>query len=573
MTTSSHNQEFPQIPGFTIIRTIGRGGMAQVYLGIQDSMDREVAIKVMLPQLQIDPSFGERFLQEAHIAAKLAHSHIVAVIDVGVVDDLYYMAMAYHSGGDLTSRIREGLSEKESISIVRDIALALDYAHANGFMHRDIKPDNILFSSSGSPVLSDFGIARAVDSGSQLTATGMVVGTPHYMSPEHGLGTPIDGRADLYSLGVVFYQMLMGALPFDGESAMSIAIKHMRDPIPSLPAHLSRYQTFFDKILAKDPQDRWQTGADIARTLEILELQGNPVDGDIMSTAISAQVPPTQIHSNTIDARPVRKTRTGMVAGVLVTALLASVIVWQQGWISVKTKTTEQVTPTVSSVKTMTNDMASEKSNQETVIEKKTDLANIDPVTTEQDPGIDKEVVAEKMPKPIVKSELSKVNEPEPVQVVQERIKPQVTPVQVIDKKPLPEKVAKAELKPVPVSEPDPELLRLTGYVRDANDYLSPARLSEPRLEEALRLYKSAFAIAPDDYRVKALLEKIASSYVVLADEARLQKSWDEARRLVDMGLSAMPGHRGLENMLVTVNSDKEAASEPSFRRRSFGGF
>ena len=302
MAENEKNEDLPEIPGFKILKTLGRGGMANVYLGLQESMEREVAIKVMLPQLLTDPSFGDRFLREARIAAKLAHPHIVAVIDVGVAGDMYYMAMEYHPGGDLKAKIRKGIGQKEAIRIMKDVAGALDYAHKTGFVHRDIKPDNILFSRSGSAVLSDFGIARAADGGTHLTATGSVVGTPHYMSPEQAQGKPVDGRADLYSLGIMFYQMLVGTVPFNGDSALSIGIKHIRDPIPRLPEGLNKYQTFLDKLLAKEADDRWQTGADVVRTLEVLEADGTLSDSDTLAaTMISGQVQATVV-SGQIDA-------------------------------------------------------------------------------------------------------------------------------------------------------------------------------------------------------------------------------------------------------------------------------
>ena len=513
MADSSKKEELPEIPGFRILKTLGRGGMAQVYLGLQESMEREVAIKVMLPQLLVDPSFGDRFLREARIAAKLAHPHIVAVIDVGVSGDLYYMAMEYHPGGDLKGRIRKGLGHKDAIRIMKEIASALDYANSNGFVHRDIKPDNILFSRSGSAVLSDFGIARAANSGTQLTATGSVVGTPHYMSPEQAQGKPVDGRADLYSLGVMFYQMVVGGVPFDGDSAMSIGIKHIRDPIPQLPAHLVKYQGFLDKLLAKDPDDRWQTGADVVRMLEVLEAEGS-LEGSITmaATAVSGRVDATQVMPSGVSGvSQKKKSSLGLVLGVLAIAAIGGGVAWQQGMIGGGNKQVASV--------------SAQAPQPAPVIATPAPVANIEPKAAEPE----KTVVAKAAP-------------------VQPAPKPKAAP------------------------KPDPQAVKLNGYLSDAADYLSPARLSEKRLESATRLYKSASSMAPRDRRVKALPEQIASGYEVLADEQRTLKKWGEAKRLAKKGLALMPDHRSLKTLLAKISSDEEAASEPT-RRRAFGGF
>lgn len=514
---SLDNDDLPQIPGYTIKKVLGRGGMAQVYLGIQDSMDREVAIKVMFPQLLIEPSFSERFLREAHIAAQLAHPHIVAIIDVGITNDLHYMAMEFQPGGDLSDKIKNGVSEKESIRILKDIAAALDYAHSNGFLHRDIKPDNILFSRSGSTVLSDFGIARATDGGTQLTATGSVIGTPHYMSPEQAMGQAVDGRADIYSLGIMFYQMLVGKIPFDGDSAMSIGIKHIRDPIPELPKHLAQYQNFIEKLLAKNPDDRWQTAADVVRSLEVLEIKSGTADGSatLESAAItgvnsSVQAQETQANPTLTNTKQKKAPVLPITFAAVTIALIAITVSWQQGLLNSESATKEPVpvvtTPPVAAVTPTVKKIATKQTNE--------------------------------------KQEEKKVT-------------------------------TKPVLKPKPVEKPkvDPQAIKLSQYLKDAGDFLSPARLSESRLETATRLYKSSYTIAPDDLRVQRLQEQIATGYEVLADELRQQKKWEEALKLNITGLDLMPDHRGLNKQRKKIELDKKASAEAATPRRVFGGF
>lgn len=247
--------------------------MATVYLATQHSVDREVALKVMAPQLSADPTFGDRFLREARIAAKLHHRHVVSIYDVGVHNGVHYCAMEYLPGGPVMRRGAPPLALKPAVRCVREIAMALSYAHEKGFIHRDVKPDNILLREDGSCVLSDFGIARAADSGTVMTKTGAVVGTPHYMSPEQLRGRAIDGRADLYSLGVVFFQLLTGRVPYEASDSLAIGIMHMTAPLPQLPREYQAFQTVLDLMMAKEPGDRFQSGAEIDQALDKVQRQ------------------------------------------------------------------------------------------------------------------------------------------------------------------------------------------------------------------------------------------------------------------------------------------------------------
>lgn len=268
-----------QIPGYRVIRKINQGGMSTVYLAIQISVGRVVALKVMSPTLNGDPAFSERFQREANIVGQLSHPNIVAIYDIGRHDNLNYIAMDYLPGGSVHDRMMKGVSAAETVRTIRDIAIALDHAHDKGYVHRDIKPENILFRADHSAVLTDFGVAKSVSGVSRATTVGQVVGTPHYMSPEQTRGKPMDGRSDLYSLGVVFYEMLTGSVPFQGDEAVAIAIKHISAPVPRLPKHYEAYQKILDKMLAKDPDQRFQRGREVAEALDLLENPANSLQG------------------------------------------------------------------------------------------------------------------------------------------------------------------------------------------------------------------------------------------------------------------------------------------------------
>ncbi len=278
-----------ELPGFEIQRELGHGGMARVYLAVQQKFGRQVALKVVANEFAKDPGFRSRFLQESRINAQLSHPNIVQVYDVGVHGELLYLVMEYIKGGDLIQRLDRGIHVQELMRVVSDIGRALDYAHNRGFVHRDIKPENILFREDGSAVLSDFGIARAVDGNPTMSRLGTVVGTPQYMSPEQASGGKLDGRSDLYSLGVVFYRMLTGDVPYKAESAVSIAIKHLQDPVPRLPNYLSAFQSVIDRCLAKKPEQRFQTGAELSAALQAISVEMPLPNATIKARAVSTR--------------------------------------------------------------------------------------------------------------------------------------------------------------------------------------------------------------------------------------------------------------------------------------------
>lgn len=262
---------------YRLVERLGRGGMAEVYKGYQPSMDRYVAIKLMHAYLAEDEDFVGRFRREAKAIAALRHPHIVQAYDFDIEDDVYYMVQEYVGGGTLKDRLRaaneqgDRLPIEETVRIMRALCAAIDYAHAQGCIHRDIKPDNIMFDEDSRPVLTDFGIASIVG-GTRFTATGAMIGTPAYMSPEQGKGNPNDRRSDIYSLGVVLYEMLTGQVPFDADTPFAVVLKHVNEALP-MPTALNpsldpAVERVILRALAKDPEDRYQTAGALADDLE-----------------------------------------------------------------------------------------------------------------------------------------------------------------------------------------------------------------------------------------------------------------------------------------------------------------
>ena len=244
--------------------------MAHVFLATQNSFERQVAIKILTPSLALEPRFAERFMQEARTVASLNHPHIVPVYDVGEYQGYYYLSMEYVTGGSLKERIRAGMQPKEIETVLRQLASALNYAGQHGFVHRDVKPDNVLFRADGSALLMDFGIAANLLRDNSVTQTHGIMGTPKYMSPEQHRSQALTPQSDLYSLGCVFYEMLTGTPPYQGEDAASMALAHLRDPIPLLPVTLRHYQPLLRQLLAKSPADRPESGDAVVEMLDQL---------------------------------------------------------------------------------------------------------------------------------------------------------------------------------------------------------------------------------------------------------------------------------------------------------------
>src|SRR5688572_28609189 len=248
---------------------IGRGGMSVVFRARDRRLNRPVAIKVLPPELAHDPAIRARFTREAQTSAQLAHAHIVPIYDVGERDGLAYFVMALVTGGNLaailTREPRQPIDEVRRILV--EVADALAYAHMRGVIHRDIKPDNILLDrTTGRVMVTDFGIAWAMEAGARLTATGIAVGTPTYMSPEQAVGErELDGRSDIYSAGVVGYQMLTGRVPFEAGNSMALLLKHVSErprPIADLRPDTPRpLRDTIERAMMKAPEDRWPTAA------------------------------------------------------------------------------------------------------------------------------------------------------------------------------------------------------------------------------------------------------------------------------------------------------------------------
>ncbi|MEW5868515.1 MAG: protein kinase [Chloroflexota bacterium] len=265
---------------YQLIEKLGEGGMAAVYKAYDPRLDRFVAVKVISSSIQQDASFSQRFDLEAKSLAKLSHPNIVQIYDYGEHDGIAFLVMAYVPGGTLKQRISGPMNYPDAAKLLIPIAKALEFAHQNQVIHRDIKPANILLTQSGEPMLSDFGIAKMLGEGHTLTGTGVGIGTPEYMSPEQCKGGKIDQRSDIYSLGIVFFELITGRRPYQADTPMAVAFKQVSEPLPRLqelvPGLPETVEKVIYKTLAKNPDDRYQKMSEFFAALEKLAQEEFP---------------------------------------------------------------------------------------------------------------------------------------------------------------------------------------------------------------------------------------------------------------------------------------------------------
>jgi len=304
---------------YELTHLVARGGMAEVYRARDRLLDRPVALKVLFPELSVDRAFVERFRREAQAAARLSHPNIVPVFDWGQDAGAYFIVMEYVEGRPLSALLREHgpLEPVRAAEIASQVAAALASAHRHGVVHRDIKPGNVLITDDGQVKVTDFGIARAINTEDSLTQTGAVMGTATYFSPEQAEGLSVDARSDIYSLGVVLFEMLTGRPPFLGDTPVSVASKHVRD-VPPTPRELLEtvpveLEAVVMKAMAKQPAQRYQGAedfqADLVRFVEGRPVEAGPANGNLTATNVMGAVPATSTQAAATRALPVTPRR------------------------------------------------------------------------------------------------------------------------------------------------------------------------------------------------------------------------------------------------------------------------
>ena len=257
--------EAPVIEGYKVASQIGQGAMSRVFLAERESDRLTVVLKVIELDLVNQHAYVKRFVDEAELVSELNSPHVVHIYEQGFTDVCGFIAMEFLPRGDLKHRIEVGISPSDAVHCLANIAYGLEAIHQVGIVHRDLKPANVMFRHDDTLALADFGISKRL--ASENEKSGRVLGTPHYMSPEQGKGQGVDVRNDIYSLGIIFFEMLTGDKPFHGESPVEVVYQHINSPIPRLPTDLKRYQELIDRLLAKDPTERFESAAAVVESL------------------------------------------------------------------------------------------------------------------------------------------------------------------------------------------------------------------------------------------------------------------------------------------------------------------
>jgi serine/threonine protein kinase len=304
---------------YQIVGPLGRGGMATVWKAYETSLDRYVALKVLPAEFLHEPTFAARFQREARVVAKLEHPNIVPIFAYGIEGEIPWMSMRLIAGpgggsSHLAALLQDGrvLPRRRAVEILTAVADALSYAHDQGVLHRDVKPQNILLDETGRVYLADFGIARMLEGEAALTRTGLVSGTPQYMAPEHAMGTPLDHRVDVYALGTVAYEMLTGATPFSADTPVAVLFKHVSSPIPVPPADYVPEPLLGPLLrsLAKDPAERFERATDFTDALArgLAELPAEPTPPPARRTGAAGTSAPTASTAPTFTSAPTVRT-------------------------------------------------------------------------------------------------------------------------------------------------------------------------------------------------------------------------------------------------------------------------
>lgn len=568
--------ETPSVPGYNIHGMLGRGGMAVVWLATQESLQRKVAIKILLDNS--DRGFNERFINEARFLASITHPRVLTVHDIArLPDGRHYIAMEFLPGGDLQQRMSKGIEPAEATGIIRDVAEGLAVVHARGIIHRDIKPANILFRSDGVAVLTDFGIARTLVQDSDLTQAGLAVGSPSYSSPEQAQSKPLDQRSDIYSLGVILLEMLLGENPFRADSPTQTAINHIQKPIPPLPGKLRVFQPLLRKMLAKSPDKRFHDCHQLLQALDETRalLTGDTGNrGDFSGQTLMVRHNPARL----MLARLVRP-----LVWLMPLVLLAAVAAVYFNNTQAIRKTLGNLTAVVPGIQTPTTPAKPAPSDATVKTsdgpqDSPGDTAGRQPPidTAATDQGDTSAEAADQPPVPPAEPVLPETSapgepaRPDPVELLLMEAESRLE----AGKLTIPDKDnATWFYEQALALDPDNQQalagmgrirhLRITRYLELGDKRLEEYKLMVPEQDNAMYYYQQVLTLAPNNPRALEGMEQIPRRYLGLARAALNRKEYDKAMTFAERGLELDPRNAALK----ALKADIEEQSRPRFQR------
>jgi serine/threonine-protein kinase PpkA len=483
-----------EIPGYKIEREIGKGGMATVYLAIQESLERSVVLKIMdKVQRATSDDMTQRFVDEGRIVASLHHPNIVTIYDIGLSGDELYISMEYVQGGDLKQRMESHVSPKIALDIVSKIGSALSSAHTHNVIHRDVKPANILFRENGTPLLTDFGIAKQTDYDKDLTSTGIFLGSPNYVSPEQAEGKKVDGRSDIYSLGCIFYEMLTGYKPYHSDSVIDIVIQHKTSPVPTLPEKFFIYQSLLNRMMSKNLDERFASADEMLKSIEKLQAVE-----DSGSNELVPDFDITGMTRNTDEKKNTKKKSSVILISLLI---LSAIFFFGLQFVEIKLKSSNVRMDQIS-----TNSV----------------LPSATPTTTN---------LAEQTIETI-----------------------QATPKPVLEtgSEPVSEEAQVSEIKLPPVSEQVTRALAWLG-----KQSLDEFKLTYPPKDNAYYYFSRLLELQPDNRSAYEGILSIAERYVILAERSLARNEVEKTRTYIEIGLQINPRNEGLLSLQSLLANQK----------------
>lgn len=486
-----------KISGYTLKKKLGQGAMATVYLALQQSLGRPVALKLLLPTHADSAEFAERFFAEGRIVASIDHRNVITIHNLGIANGYPYISMEYLEGGDLRSRIAGGLDRAQALRLLRQVAEGLGAAHAAGIVHRDVKPANIMFRKDGTAVVTDFGIAKQLEADSDMTMAGTVLGSPSYLSPEQAASQAVDGRSDIYSLGIILYEMLCGRKPYRGDTALETVQMHLQQPVPRLDTRFADLQGLLDRMLAKQPSDRF---AGIAELLSQLEgLAASPVPAGTRAVIPSGDEDEPTLLS--VTPPPVPSGHRSRPGAVLLSAVLigtATLGAWQAGWITPPEMPGNDPAPA--------------------------GVAQADPAPA------DRVLAASRPAAPDAgRAAIAVATEPPP-------------------------QVEIAAPGPGSTPPPDPKRVEAEHYLELADQAVNELRLTSPPGDNAYFYLQQAQERLPRDPRIRGLRAAIADRYADLATTRIDKFDYEQANVYIDKGLAIQRGNRRLLELRRKAN-------------------
>jgi serine/threonine-protein kinase PpkA len=539
-----------QIPGYRILSLIGEGANATVYLALQESLNRHVALKIL--QKFDRPAQAVRFFNEGQIVASMNHPNIITIYDIGSVGSQQYIAMEYLDSGSLRDRSKEGVSPAEALDIIHSLGSALEFVHQMGIVHRDIKPENILFHKNGIPKITDFGVAKALDRDMNLTMDGTALGSPYYLSPEQAEGKDLDGRSDIYSLGIILFELLAQRKPYLGESQIEVIFGHLNKPIPSLPKQHLHYQSLVEKMMAKDATERFGSAREMLDYLNALRGLGDNQSSRRSSDKDRIEKTTHNSASGGLLSSLRKHPLLSTAAGIVIVVAVAALVMIDSSPLPIAADTPGENTVPATAEETTVTDAAPKIAENETVAANTLLVPEPSVTVPPAEESIDTAIADSTDPAPSAISDR------------EDALSPQITGEEIAANGTQDSTSALTEIdntEDTASAEIDDE--NIESLLQKAEVALKKYRLTSPRTDSAYYYYTRALKLDPGNKEASRGIRKLAGKYGFLADKALQKEDEKKARSYIERGLRIQPKDAALLARMTHLDELEAARLAP----------